>query len=657
MSSPTSYTRSSLLIAGLIAVFAAAAVLGLRSLGLLEAFELVAYDAYIRLRASDSQANPRVALVIIGERDIAAHGWPISDEVLAQAIEAVARQRPRAIGLDIYRDVAVAPGEKRLRAVFVAEPNVIAAIKYPDVDQNGVKAPRVLRSTERVGFTDIVVDPGGVVRRGLLYLDDGKLHSESLSLRLALLYLRAQGVAPQPDERIDSHMRLGQVSIRPFEGNDGGYVRADARGYQFLLDFKDARRSIASVGLSELLAGTFDPALFRDRLVLIGVGAESVGDHFYTPFSEGIAGNHSMPGVIVHAQVASQLLRIALDADAPTTALSKWQEWCWIFLWSVAGALLALRMYSPWKLSAAALAGMVALAALSFLAFGQGLWIPLVPAALAWLGAAATTTGYVSNREAIQRIVLMDLFSRHVSSEFAEFIWKKRDQFKGGGRPRPERLVATVLFADMKGFTTEAEKQTPEVLLDWLNEYMDAMTQEIARHGGVIRQYAGDGIVSFFGAPVRRVTEAEIDQDARNAVRCALAMEATLRELNRRWRMQGRAAVGMRVGIFTGPMVAGSLGSAKRSEFVIEGDTVNTGARLESFDKELYAPDPDSRPARILIGEPTLERLGAEFETQRIGEFALRGKEQRVNVYRVLGRRALSDESAPLQQNGLGEIS
>jgi adenylate cyclase len=609
------------------------------------------------LRASDAPQDPRVALVIIGERDIAAHGWPLSDDVLARAIEAVARHRPRAIGVDIYRDVPVAPGAERLRAVLGAEPNVIAAMKHPDVDQTGVQAPAVLRGTERVGFTDIVVDHGGVVRRGLLYLDDGKVLSESLSLRLALLYLRAQGVVPQPDARIDSHMRLGQVSIRPLEGNDGGYVHADARGYQFLLDFKDARRWIPSVGLTELFAGAFDPTLFRDRIVLIGVGAESVGDHFYIPFSDGSAGSHSVPGVAVHAQVTSQLLRIALDADAPTTTLPKWQEWCWILLWSVAGALLALRMYSPWKLSAAALAGVVVLAALSLFAFAQGLWIPLVPAALAWLAAAATTTAYISNREAIQRVVLMDLFSRHVSREFAEFIWKKRDQFQNGGRPSPERLVATVLFADMKGFTTEAEKQTPEVLLDWLYEYMDAMTQEIARHGGVIRQYAGDGIVSFFGAPVPRVTEAEIDQDARNAVRCALAMEETLRELNRRWRMQGRAAVGMRVGIFTGPMVAGSLGSAQRSEFVIEGDTVNTGARLESFDKELYAPDPDSRPARILIGEPTLERLGTEFETQRIGEFALRGKEQRVSVYRVLGRRALSDESAPLQQNGLREIS
>ena len=193
----------------------------------------------------------------------------------------------------------------------------------------------------------------------------------------------------------------------------------------------------------------------------------------------------------------------------------------------------------------------------------------------------------MSYRETVERTHLMQLFSRHVSPEVAEAIWRQRDQFLDGGRPRPERLMVTVLFTDLTGFTAVSEKHTPEALLDWLNEYMDAMAREVSRHGGVIRQYAGDAIVAIFGIPVPRQTEAEIDQDARNAVHCALAMETALRELNRRWRSESRPTTGMRVGIFTGPVVAGTLGSAERSEYVVVGDTVNTASRLESFDKDV----------------------------------------------------------------------
>ena len=185
--------------------------------------------------------------------------------------------------------------------------------------------------------------------------------------------------------------------------------------------------------------------------------------------------------------------------------------------------------------------------------------------------------------------------------------------------------------------------------MEWLNEGMDAMARQVSRHAGVIEQYSGDAIVAVFGVPVPRQSDLEICQDAINAVNCALALEDTLRELNQRWRAAGRAMTGMRIGIFTGPVVAGTLGSAERSEYVVVGDTVNTASRLESFDKELFPPDPEKRPCRILIGELTRRCLGEEFETEHVGDVSLKGKEQRVAVYRVIGRagassRALTEE-------------
>jgi adenylate cyclase len=643
--------RSSIPIAGLVAVLVAVAVMGARSLGLLEALELVAYDAFTQLRYSDPVPDARIALVTVTEHDVLANGWPLSDDVLARAIEAVARDEARAIGLDIYRDVSVKPGTQKLEAVLATERRVIAVMKHAGEGSSGVRPPSVLRDcealdsgppracgTERVGFSDILVDPGGVVRRGLLFLDDGAAISYSFPLRLALLYLQAYGVVPQADPRDPSYLRLGRVTIPPLEPDDGGYVRADARGYQFLLDFKRAGRPFPSIDLASLLAGSFEPGVFRDRIVLIGVVAESVGDSFYTPFSRGLKGRQSVPGVVIHAHIASQLLRIGLDGEAPIAVLPQWQEWLWVLLWSIAGALVGLRVQSAWRLPLPAGAGLVGLGAFDLLAFLAGRWIPLIPPALGWLLAAGIVTAYMSYRVTVERALLMQLFSRHVSREVAEAIWRQRDQFLDGGRPRPERLVVTVLFADLQGFTTVAEKHTPEALLEWLNEYVGAMTQEVSRYGGVVRQYAGDAIVAMFGIPVPRQTQSEIDQDARNAVQCALAMETALRELNRRWRLQGRPTAGMRIGIFTGAVVSGTLGNVERSEYVVVGDTVNTASRLESYDKELFAPDADARPSRILIGEPTLVRLDGRFETERVGDVTLKGKENRISVYRVIGR-------------------
>ena len=632
------HPRFSLLIAALVALLAATAVIGARSLGLLQAFELVAYDAGVRWRPVDRPADPRIALVTVTERDILAQGWPLSDEVLARTIETVARHRPRAIGLDIYRDVPVAPGTQQLDELLAGEQGVIAVLKFAEGGSSGVAPPRVLRETEQVGFNDILVDPGGTVRRGLLFLDDGAAVSYSLPLRLALLYLASRGIAPQADAHDPSLLRLGEVTIHPLDPNAGGYAGADARGYQFLLDFKGAKRAFDAVQLSDLLAGSFDPELFRDRIVLIGVTAESIKDDFYTPLSAGLRARQAMPGVVVHAHIASQLLRMGLEDEAPMDALPEWQEWLWILLFSVGGALLGLGVREPWRFTLAALGGLLGLAAIAYFVFLAGRWIPVVPPMLGWLSAAGVVTAYMSYRETAQRTLLMQLFSRLVSQEVAEEIWRRRNQFLDGGRLRPERMVVTALFTDLTGFTTVSEKHSPEALLDWLNEYMDTMAREVSRHGGVVRQYAGDAIVAIFGIPVPRQTDAEIDQDARHAVNCALAMENALRELNRRWQAESRPTTGMRAGIFTGPVVSGTLGSAERSEYVVVGDTVNTASRLEAFEKELFNPVGDARPSRILIGEPTLLRLGGEFETERVGEVSLKGKEHRIGVYRVIGR-------------------
>jgi adenylate cyclase len=332
-------------------------------------------------------------------------------------------------------------------------------------------------------------------------------------------------------------------------------------------------------------------------------------------------------------------VRMALEGERPMATWREWSERGWIVLWCLAGAVVGLTVRSPWRFPFAAAAGLMVIVGFDFVAFLRGWWLPLVPPALGWLVSAGGVTAYLSHHESVQRAVLMQLFSRHVSKEVASAIWEQREHFASGGRPHSERMIVTALFTDLTGFTTVSERSSPESLLDWLNEYMDAMAREVSRHGGVIRQYAGDSVVAVFGIPVARRTDAAIAQDAEAAVDCALGMESALRELNTRWRAEHRQPTGMRVGIFTGPVVAGTLGSAERSEYVVVGDTMNTASRLESFDKTVLAPDVDARPCRILIGESTLERVGNVFETALVGEASLKGKEHLVKIYQVIGRR------------------
>ena len=155
-------------------------------------------------------------------------------------------------------------------------------------------------------------------------------------------------------------------------------------GYQFLLDFKGWRGSFPSVTLAELLSGNIAPEVLRDKIVLVGVTAESVKDHFYTPFSRGLQENQQTDGVAIHAHIASQLIRLGLGGAAPIKTINEWQEGIWIMLWSAIGALTGFKVRSPWKFSFALGSGLLALAVFDFSVFLEGWWLPLVPPALAW---------------------------------------------------------------------------------------------------------------------------------------------------------------------------------------------------------------------------------------------------------------------------------
>jgi adenylate cyclase len=319
-------------------------LIGLRRTGHLESLELIAYDWSTRLRPTLMGPDARILLIAIAEQDIRAQGhWPLTDATLAEVLDRLTQHRPRAIGLDLFRDMPVPPGREALEAVLTRHRHIIAVMKVGEGEALGVPPPPVLAQTEQVGFNDIPVDPDGIVRRGLLFVDDGGAAAYAFALRLALHYLQAEGITPRPDATNPEHLRLGPTTIRPLESHDGGYVGMDARGYQFLLDFPRGREPFPTMSLTALLTGDLEPEAIHEKIVLIGVTAESVKDIFYIPYSGGLRANHHLSGLALHAQIVSQLLQMGLGSGAHVTITPQWQEGLWIWLWSLMGGVLGLR--------------------------------------------------------------------------------------------------------------------------------------------------------------------------------------------------------------------------------------------------------------------------------------------------------------------------
>lgn len=613
---------------------------GFRTTGSLQILELAVYDWQIRIRPVPQLAEPRVVVVTVTEEDIRKLGeWPLSDALLATTLEKLIEEGARGIGLDIYRDYPVPPGHDLLEQAFSNHKQIIAPMKFPNANSPGVRPPEVLSGSEQVGFTDMIVDPGGTVRRGLLFLDDGKNLYYSLPLRVALNYLAEKGIPVQGDSANPAHIRIGPTTIRPFEPNDGSYVEADAGGYQFLLDYRDPLDGFYSFTLSDLLVGEVDAGLIEDKIVLIGVTAESVKDLFFTPFSPALREEQLMYGVLLHGHMVSQLLRAGIDGHAPIAVISDRLEFLWTLVWILLGGLVGCFVRSAWRFALVASGGLVLLTLIVQGLFVAGWWVPLVPPALGWAATSALVLAYVSNQEKRERAKLMNLFSSYTSPQLAEVIWRQRDQFLSGGRPLPQKLTATVFFTDISDFTSVSEELNPQTLTEWLSDFMSTVTPLISQHGGVILRFIGDSIMAVFGAPIARSSESEIRQDAINAVNCALVIQQRLIEHNRSLKERALPLIGMRIGILTGPMVAGSVGSTRHLEYNVHGDTVNTAARLESYDKESFNPDYFNAPCRILVGDATVQLLDDSFEAQVVGEDRLKGKSKATRIYQVKGKK------------------
>ena len=256
-----------------------------RLTGSLQVVEWMAFDQTLRSRPVES-ADSRIVIVGISEDDIKTVGkYPIPDSTLAKLLQRLQRDQPRAIGIDIFRDLTTGSSRVELAQVLSNSSNIVG-IEMALSPNLTVKPPPEL-SLERVGLADAVMDSDGKLRRSLLASKvDGKTRY-SFALLLAAMYLQSQNIALQHGSRASDPIRFGTVALPRFVKNTGGYVNAKAGGNQMLLNFRTSSQPFTIVSLTDVLSNKVSSDLIRDRIVLIGMTAPSVNDIFMTSATQG----------------------------------------------------------------------------------------------------------------------------------------------------------------------------------------------------------------------------------------------------------------------------------------------------------------------------------------------------------------------------------
>ena len=587
----------------LVGIAAAAATLGLILFGASERWELLWFDQLFELRGMRPPTAP-IVIVTIDESTFAELNlqWPFPRALHGKLIDRIAADRPLAIGIDVLFDSASRFGPKddaALSTAIARAGNVVLGLSI---------APDRQRELISIGGKGVGTD------------------REVLAMPLPILREGAAGVAPfNVIQDPDSHIR--RVSVRQ-------QVPDPIKGYEWWLAFDaELHRLVTAKGLptrplpasQEILVnfrgplGVFERVpyyrvvaneelpehLFRDKIVLIGSTSEVMHDVFATAFAR--AG--TMPGVAIHANAVDTFVR-----GDPVREVPKAVSTVLAVAAALVGAALAVRLRAVRALVVTALL-LAAGLALAYFAFAR---------ADVWLRGVAVTFGLVLGYGAtvVENFVREQREKQRLSRFFSPDVLREVVRDRDGRLLRPRRRLVTILFSDIRGFTTISERLQPEQVDEMLREYLSVMTEVVFRHRGTVDKYMGDAIMALYNAP------REDSEHALNAIRTALEFQERVVPFSARWEAKLGVPIRCGVGINSGEAVVGSLGSKQRNEYTAIGDPVNLAARLESVTKDYRVP--------IIISEFTYELVRGRFPTHELDTVTVKGKSQPVKIYGVV---------------------
>ncbi|MEH1896826.1 MAG: CHASE2 domain-containing protein [Nostoc sp.] len=351
-----------------------------RLCGLLQNFELMTLDTFLRLRPLE-KTDDKVVIVGIDEKDIrSVKNYPISDRELAKLIKKIQKYKPIAIGLDIVRDLPVEPGHQELVRVFQDYKNIIGIEKILPPDPI-FAAPQL--PPKQIGFSDIVADKDSQYRRYLLLTPspqnpkNPQQYKYSFGLQLAKAYLSAQNINIENGIIDESTIRFKTTEITPFSSNSGGYVNEDDSGLKILINFRNSSKPFNILSLNDIKNDNFNPNLLQDKIVLIGIVATSVPDLVNTSAiaTQQISGQ--IYGVEFHAHACSQIINAVMNGRPLLKVWSDEWEYLWIIVWGCYPIIIFWLTQSLWKNLLAVVVVTFALFGMGYLLILSGWWIPI----------------------------------------------------------------------------------------------------------------------------------------------------------------------------------------------------------------------------------------------------------------------------------------
>ena len=669
-------TRSGLMRLVLIALFLASAFSALRFTGcaVLDQAENRALDLRFRWRG-EVLAGEDVVIVAVDDRSIEEIGrWPWPRAVQAKLIDRIAEGGPAVIGLDIvHSEASGGLTDSQLRSITKGlsergRQNVLHALVNNRDDalfaESLKKAGNVVLGYF-VDFSNTVgaIDPGEVatyaavrlakdVRAGAL--PGGVRHAERAVVNIPeirsaareqayfnivpdaddggvrrmpmVIEVGGQMALPLPvamyEEYVLARKRSGasvasSVSIEPFgvrEARVGDLPIPLSEDGQMLLNYRGRGRTFLHHSAAAVLSGQVRSDVFQDRLVIVGISAVAVGDLRVTPF-DGV-----FPGVEVLATALDNMLRKDF-VRCPQ----------WLVVVEIATMLLAaiglaaLLYFAPGWVGGfgAAIMTVAYLGVTQYLFERRGLVLAMVHPLLTMVSVYAVGNIESYLREERERRKLRHALELYLSPSMAALLSQHPERLRLGG----EKRHMTVLFSDIRGFTNLSEGTEPEQLVEFLNAYLGEMTDAVFATEGMLDKYVGDAVMAVWGAPL------EQPDHARRAVGCARDMLARLERLNREWQSRGWPELRIGIGINSGDMVFGNMGSAQHLSLTVIGDEVNTASRFEGLTKE-YGVD-------IIVGKATVAALGGWSEepaTRELDLVRVKGKEEPLPIFEVAAR-------------------